>query len=220
MPRAAKRPRPPFRPPTSRRRSSASPTEASALGLLSWLRREKPLHERLAEEGGLGLRGDEPHDALPRWGEVGIHGVHRPRRWDAVVSAEAAGLTGDTLSFTALPDGTLLADEDVPDGALAPLADAVETELEPPYRAEAVRHDGVWAVAAKRIEVVAVDEDVDGDEIELSLRGGERMLLVDGRPAFGSVRALERLAGERFDDYVVRATRLDENLWEVAIAPL
>lgn len=164
---------------------------------------------------------DEPHDTLPRWGEVGIHGVHRPRRWDAVVSAEAAELSGEALTFTVLPDGTLLADvDDLPDGALAPLADAVEAELEPPYRAEAVRHDTVWAVAAKRIEVVEVDEEVDGDEIELSRRAGERMLLVDGRPAFGSLRALERLAGERFDDYVVRATRLDENLWEVAVAPL
>ena len=137
-------------------------------------RREKPLHERLAEEADLDIgKGTEeprgpsrlsglahglfdgflsaPPDEFGRpspLGEVGVHGVARPRRWDAVVSVDAE-LPGDEVHFAALPDGTLLVDEDVPDGALVPLAEAVEQMLAPPYRAEGVRRgEGVWAVAA------------------------------------------------------------------------
>ncbi len=131
------------------------------------------------------------------------------------------GLPAAQIQFVALPDGTLLVDDDLPEGALAPLADAVEGELEPPYRAEAARQDDrVWAVAARRIEVARLEQEVDGDEIELAFSGGRRTLAVDGRPAFGSVAELERLAAERFEEYAVRATRLDGDLWELAIAPL
>jgi hypothetical protein len=187
---------------------------------MSWFRREKPLHERLAEEGGLTSRA-EPLDTRPRWGEVGIHGVHRQRRWDAVATADAPALTGDRWTFVALPDGTLLVDDDLPDEALTPLAEAVEGEVAPPYRAEAVRQEGgVWAVAARRIEVVELEQEVDGDELELAVAEGSRTLVVDGLPAFGSVPALERLGAGRFEDYVVRAERLEEGLWEVAVTPL
>ena len=144
-------------------------------------RREKPLHERLAEEADLDIgKGTEeprapsrlsglahglfdgflsaPPDEFGRpspLGEVGVHGVARPRRWDAVVSVDAE-LPGDEVHFASLPDGTLLVDEDVPDGALVPLAEAIEQTLAPPYRAEGVRRgEGVWAVAANRIEVRA-----------------------------------------------------------------
>ncbi len=191
------------------------------MGWLSWLRREKPLHQRLAEEGGLVAAARDLHDTRPRWGEVGIHGVHRPRRWDVVVSTEAPDVPGDRHSFTVLPDGSLLLDDDLPDAAADALAEALEATLAPPYRAEAVRQeDDVWAVAAKEIEVVELGDDVAGDEIELVARGEERTLRVDGMPAFGSVPALERLGAARFDDYVVRATRLDGDFWAVSVAPL
>ena len=86
-------------------------------------------------------------------GEVGVHGVPRARRWDVVASARAE-LPVDEVHFSALPDGTLIVEEDVPDGSLTPLAEAIEVTLNPPYRAEAVkREDGVWAVAARRIGV-------------------------------------------------------------------
>ena len=153
-------------------------------------------------------------------GEPAIHGVARPRRWDAVVSADARELRGDEVHFTALPDGTLIVDEDVPDGALAPLADVVEQQLPPPYRAEGVRREGdVWAVAATAIEVAEVDEEIPGDVVELAVSDAGRTLLVDGERASGSYRSLEALA-EDLDAYVIRAERLDENLWEVRISPL
>jgi hypothetical protein len=160
---------------------------------LGFFRRDRPLHEQLAEEGGLDLdpepsetgRGpsrlaglmhgladgfltappDEFGNPSPL-GEVGVHGVPRARKWDVVASARAE-LPVDEVHFTALPDGTLIVEEDVPDGALTPLAEAIEVTLNPPYRAEAVkRDDEVWAVAASRIRVREFPQ-TEADELEL-----------------------------------------------------
>ncbi len=162
-----------------------------------------------------------PHDIGPRWGEVGIHGLHRPREWDAVAAARAPDLPGDSVHFVALPDGVLLVEDELPDGALAPLAAAIEATLRPSYRAEAVRRsEDVWAVAARAIEVVELTEDPSGDELELTWDGSERGYRVDGSPSFGSQRELEQLAGSRHESYVVRGTRLDGLLWEISVAPL
>ncbi len=161
-------------------------------------RRNRPLHERLAEEADLDIGQTRPeprafsgflHD-LANSDVAGIHGVHRPRQWDAVATTEAE-LPGDALHFTALPDGTLVVEEDVPDGALAPLADAVESALDPPYRAEAVRRaGGVWAVGAKRIQVRAFPGQ-EADELE-----------------------------QIEDDHIVIGRRLDGDLFEVEVTPL
>ena len=59
-----------------------------------------------------------------------------------------------------------------------------------------------------------------GDEIVLSVSDGERTLTVDDFPSFGSVPALERLGASRHDAYVVHATRLDGDLWEVVVSAL
>lgn len=178
-------------------------------------RRRQPLHERLAREGGL---APAPPPRAP-WDNVGIHGIHRPREWDAVVTAEAE-VGGDELSFVGLPDGSLLLEEGG-DGDLSPLAAAVEEQVAPPYRATAVRRDGaVWAVAVRRIDVVELADDPGGDELELTWNGNERGYRVDGEPAFGGVRALERLGEERSETWVVRAARLDGSLWEVSVEPL
>jgi hypothetical protein len=187
------------------------------------LRRREPLHERLAREGGLVFGGEQPpHGTQPRWGEVGIHGLHRPREWDALGVAQADALPGDELAFVVLPDGTVLVDDDLPDDALAPLAESVEQMLSPPYRARAVRRaESLWAVAANAIEVVELPEETAGVEIDLTLQEGRRTLVLDGERAFGRVQALERLGEERgFDDYVVHAEHLDGALWMVEIAAL
>ncbi len=182
--------------------------------------RRQPLHERLLADGGLlgapaGVRPGHPFRDL-----VGVHGVPRAREWDAVVTAESDSLTGDELSFVALPDGTLIVDEDVPDGSVAALAEAVESALAPPYRARGVRKSArVWAVGALRIEVAELP-GAEGDEIDLTVQGGSRTLVVDGEPAFGSVPALERLAGAQHEEYVAHAERLDGDLFEIKVSPL
>ncbi len=182
----------------------------------------EPIHKKLARQARLDQEARTEPEAIdpgPHWGATGIHGVARPRRWDVVGSAEAPGLTGDEVHFVAVPNGDLVVDEDEPPDTLAPLARVIEEAIAPPYRAEAVRQDGdVWAVAARRVEVAELD--ADGDEIELVVNDGERMLTVDGQRTFGSVPELERLAEQDGASYVARASRLDGSLWEVEVNPL
>jgi hypothetical protein len=172
-------------------------------------RRAEPLHVRLARDGGIPL--GEPEARAP-WDESGIHGLHRVREWDAVVTVSAPEVEGDRAAFVALPAGDLVVEEG--SDRVKPFAEALERELGPPYRAEAVRReDDLWAVAGRRIEVVELP-GAAGSELELTTHQGERTLLVDGERAFGSVPALER------PDHVVRARRIDGDLWEVDEAPL
>ena len=163
-------------------------------------RRTKPLHERLAEEGALDISGESDTAArgaveldppqsfggLTPLGEAGLHGVPRQREWDVVTRAEVE-LSGEEARFVALPDGTLLMDEDVPDGAFGPLADAIELSLAPPYRAQAVRRgQSTWAVAAKRLDIRELPGH-DGDELEL-VEGDEVLL---GRRLYGDLWEVE-----------------------------
>jgi hypothetical protein len=180
-------------------------------------RRREPLHERLAREGGLSQE-PLPEPAPPQWMEAGIHGVHRPREWDVVVTVEAEGVEGNEARFVALPDETLLVEAG---GNVEPLAHALDDVVQPPYRAEAIRRGELqWAVGIRRIEVVELDPDPGGDELTLTVRDGERTLLVDGAPVFGSIRALEELGASRGDSYVVQGRRLEDALWEVRVVLL
>jgi hypothetical protein len=168
-------------------------------------RREEPLHEKLAREGGLVERAPRAD-----WDElVGIHGVHRQREYDAVLAVEAEA-PGDEHEFVVLEDEVLV-EAELPDELLEAF------ELEPPYRVRAVRKAGrTWALAANAIEVARFE--ADGDVIDLAQREGERTLVVDGERTFGSAPALENLLGA--DDAVVHAERLDGDLWEVKVTAL
>jgi hypothetical protein len=165
-------------------------------------RRREPAHVQLAREAGLDAPPG-PVDTRPWWGEVGIHGVARPREWDAVATVEA-DLPGERAEFVALDDATLVIEEGPDD--VAPLAEAVERSLAPPYRAEAVRRaDGTWAVAARRIRIVELP-DAEGDELELTIDP-------DGM-AIGRAPALEPLLD---GPGVATARRIDGDLWEVKV---
>lgn len=153
-------------------------------------------------------------------GEPGIHGVPRVRRWDSVTRAVSPGLTGDVVHFVALPDGSVVVEEAEPDGTVAPLADAVEETLQPPYRAEAVRRGlETWAVGASRITVVEVP-GLSGDDVELVVNRDGRILRVDGQTTLGRAPALERVGEAQGPEYVVRASRLEGRLFEVEATPL
>ncbi len=166
---------------------------------MGFFRRGKPLHEQLAEEANLDIGLTPPREPSAFSGflhdvansdAVGIHGVHRQRQWDTVATVQT-DLPGSEVHFVALGDGTIVVTEDVPDGALVPLAEAVESTIEAPYRAEAVRRgDGLWAVAAKRIEVRAFPSE-QLDEFEL----------------------VE-------DEQVILGRRIDGDLFEVAVSRL
>jgi hypothetical protein len=203
--------------------------------------RREPIHKRLAREGNLEAEPNlvrepapasepepepEPEHAQrfppqpgPRFGPTGVDGVPRPRRWDAVAPAHAAGLIGNEVHFVALPNGDLVVDEDQPENTIAPLAEAIEQTLRPPYRAEAIRRDGEsWGVAARRIEVEAFE--APGVELEVIANDDGRTLTIDGERAFGSVPELERIGERQGITYVVRAHRLEDTFWEVEAHPL
>ena len=176
--------------------------------------RRKPLHQRLAEEGGLVERSTVPlfTGVIP---ETGIHGIPRERQYDAVATTEAPDAAGDSARFVGLEDGSLLIEEG--DGDLTALADAIEHEIARPYRATAVRRgETTWAIAAHRLRVVELPEP-GGEEIELVLNGEEKTLVVDGNRSFGTMPELEQLAD---GNAVIRAARLEGAIWEVRVDPL
>lgn len=165
--------------------------------------RREPLHEKLAREGGLTTPDLDPR---PRWQETGVHGLARPREWDATVTAEAPDLVGDEVEFVVLPDRPV-------DEPLAPLATAVS--LPPPFRARAMRQsDTLWAVQARRIRVLEIPDGPAGDTIELITTPEGKTLTVDDAREFGSIPELEGLGD------VVRATRIDGDVWEIQVGRL
>jgi hypothetical protein len=181
--------------------------------------RREPLHERLAREASL---ASEPaaHDPGPHWGEVGIHGIHRPRVWDAIVTVEASELRGERAVFVILPDSSLLIEEYPFDDDLSVLADAIEEAAGAPLRADAVRTGGtLFTVGARRIHVEELPEDIAADDLELTISPrGERLLLGDGE-RLAPLPSLERLIALGWGN-VIRARRLDGMLWEVEFASL
>jgi len=136
-----------------------------------------------------------------------------------VLTVEAPELVGDRSTFTALPGGRLLVGQGSADPAA--LASAVERELEPPYRAEAVRQGGsLWAVGARRIVVFELP-DTPADVVEVTERNGETAVRLDGaltlqRPPDGLREAVEG----RFGEFAAVATRLEGDLFELAVTPL
>jgi hypothetical protein len=183
---------------------------------LSLFRRKESLHERLAREGGL----LEPDDAPAPWREVGVHGMQRAREWDATVAEVVPGIEGDAATFVALPDGSLLVEEG-PDSSLQGLADAVERELQPPYRARAARQqDDLWAMQARRIEVIALPGAPEGDALDLTSTADGRVLRVDGQQVFGTVPALEARGEREGREYAVHAERLAGDPFEVRASAL
>ena len=163
-----------------------------------------------------------PVDPGEHWLAAGITGLARQREWDAVATAEAPGAVGDEAEFVALADGRLLAESGFEGVDPAPLAAALVGLLQPPYRATALRREEVWAIGATAIEVVRLDPDPRGDDLELTWDGSTLSLLADGRPTDpANASALERLARQREEGaYSASAHRLAEGLFEVLVLAL
>jgi hypothetical protein len=184
-------------------------------------RRREPLHVQLAREAGLDAAArPQPVEPPTPTLDTGMHGLQRPRTWDATVTAEAEGIDGDEATFVALPDGSLLVEQG-PETSLEELAAAVEQELRPPYRARAVRRgDTLWAVQAKRIEVLELPDAPGGDSLEVTHTRDGTTFSIDDARSFGSLPALEERGAREGREYTVRADRLDGDLWEVRAAAL
>ncbi len=197
-------------------------------------RRHETLNEQLLREAGLEDEASaqpEPEPAaleqepaaLPEHlgaGRLVGLALERPARYDSVLTVDLPGLRGDRIEFATLPEGDVIVDDEEGDTDLSPLADAVEKELEAPYRVVARHQEGDrWTVAARRIDVLRLDFD-GGDEIELVSEGGSRELRVDGEPWSGEIPELERAAEAVGHDHVVQADRLDGDLWEIRASAL
>jgi hypothetical protein len=149
----------------------------------------------------------------------GVMGVGPGRTWDAVVSAQAPALTGESVTFVALPDGTLIVTEDVPDGALSPVADEIEEMLRPPYRAAAARNEAdLWTAVAESVHIVELP-GIGADALELTVVDGERTLTAGEEAIGGAVPALDALA-EGQGDVAIHAERVDDDLFAVDVFPL
>jgi len=204
---------------------------------MRFFRRGETLNERLLREAGLQEQAEpladagppEPLDPVVAFrrqfdsGAGALAGAGLPpraRHWDTFVTADAPDVEGSQVDFVALPDGTILVEEEEGDAALEPLANAVEAKIAPPYRAKAVKQtDRIWAVSAMQIQVARFEQD--GDTIELTQTGDGRAMRVDGMPSFGSVPELERIGEDQAGSaYAVHAERLDANLWEVRVSAL
>jgi hypothetical protein len=203
-------------------------------------RRDEPVNEQLRREveaeGAIAGSSEEdeinrPVEPVPTGvslagmsvekGGASFLGVPRARGdWDLVITGEAPDLTGsDELGFVVVEDGDIFMDSQLPEGDVTPLAEAIEMQIQPPYRAYGVRQEGdLWAVAARGIELAHFQ--AAGDEIKLTVRGDERELVVDGRKSFGIAPELEQLGKEASEDFFARAVRIEDDLWEVTINPL
>jgi hypothetical protein len=205
-------------------------------------RRKETLNEQLLREAGLDPAHALGHTAAaptteaepdatpfvlppPRMGDVSLGWMGKVQsgttEWDTCVTATVPALAGDRVEFTTLPNGDVIVDEESGDADLAPLADAIERHIDPPYRAAAERHDGdLWAVGAKRIAVAKIPFP-SGDRLELSRNGDDEELRVDGEPSDALVPpALERVGDAAGDSFYVEAARIDGDLWEVRATAL
>ncbi len=144
-----------------------------------------------------------------------------PRAWDTTATAGAPDIKGDKVEFIALPSGDLIVTSEDGDGDLAPLADAIEEHLSPPYKAVASRQAGdLWGVGARRIEVATIPF-ADADTLELSETDGEIELRIDGEPRDAVVPIeLQRLGERTGGDFCVEASRIDGDQWEVKVSRL
>lgn len=193
-------------------------------------RRHETLNEQLLREAGLDplqVLGDpqpprpEPTQSVLRAVGVPDGSSVSPKEWDAAVAVAAPGLAGDRVEFTTVPNGDLIVSDEAGDADLSPLADAVESRVNPPYRAIATRQDGdLWAVGAKRIEVAQVPFP-QGDKLEVSQHGDNGELRVDGEPSDAPIPTELAQLGEAVgDNFYVEAQRIDGDQWEVRVTAL
>jgi hypothetical protein len=80
-----------------------------------------------------------PLDPGRHWLAAGITGLARQREWDAVATTEGPGEPGDEVAYIVLPGGRLLVESAPPGLDPGFLAAAFGDQLDPPYRAIAVR---------------------------------------------------------------------------------
>ncbi len=111
------------------------------------------------------------------------------------------------------------------------LAAVLDRELDRPYRAQAVRRgDSGWMVGGRRTNASLISLALpENRAMEVVVApDGERTALVDGEPVTGLVepavdlalRELEQRGRFRFQAFVARADRVDDDRWQLTVDPL
>jgi len=142
--------------------------------------------------------------------------------FEASSVADAPAIPGDSVHFVVLADGTIVVDEDVPEGSLVPLMHVIEEAFEAPYKAHGFREEGtLWNVGANQVDIVELPATFVGESLDLSRVGGTRTLEVDGVASDADVAPLDELGDrEEGDDFALHAERLDDTLWVVDLYAL
>jgi hypothetical protein len=107
----------------------------------------------------------------------------------------------------------------------------LDRELERPYAAQAVRRGpSEWMVGGRRTHASLIALPLPAnDALEVIVApDGERTALVDGEPVSGLVepavdlalRELEHRGRLRFQAFVARADRVDDDRWQLTVDPL
>jgi hypothetical protein len=157
---------------------------------------------------------------LARAGVVDGSGVG-PKEWDVATTAVVPNLTGKWVEFITLPDGDVIVDREVGNADLSPLADAIEEQLHPPYRAVGTRQiSTIWGVGAKHIQVAQIPF-ADGATLALSRSGGDEEFRVDGEPSGEAVPPeLEAVGVAVGESFYAEAARIEGDFWEVRATAL
>jgi hypothetical protein len=170
-----------------------------------------------------------------RWVEAGVSGIPRQREWDSVELLEVPELEAlelEELRFGRLGDGTIVRGDDAPvdEAVLVRFAERIERSVPPPYEALAARRTRLqWSVAARRLRIEEVElPNLEATELVVAIGpDGEPSLHVDGEepavrtPELAAATAqLEGLGADRFDSFVVRATRIVGDRFAFSVDPL
>ena len=157
-----------------------------------------------------------PHDPGPHWGEVGIHGLHRQREWDALTTVDAPEVWATSSWFVALADGRTVVEEG--DGGGARLAAALELTGPTGRAPSGARARSGWSPGGGSRRGARRGSRRRHDRARLDGPGADG---ADRRLAdVGGVPELERLGSRRHTAFVVTAARIDGSTWEVAVTPL
>ena len=180
-------------------------------------RKKETLNEQQLREAGLDrvvFNTPEPLPIQPARSQP----TSRTFTMDTIATVSAPGIQGDYAAFTVLPEGDLIVTSEETDGDLAPLADAIEEHISPPYRAAASRQEGdLWAVGAVGIEL-AEFAFPDAERLQLSQRDGKVEFRIDDGVTDVAPPPELRQFGEREGaEYFVAARRIDGDVWEVGV---
>ena len=165
--------------------------------------------------------------------ESGISGLARPREWDATAVVDipkpvASGLA--SVSFRAYDES--IETSSAPSEIVARFVEELDRFLRRPYAGLATRQtETTWAVAGREFKAdsIPLGRRLPASRLEVTVSpAGERTARVDGEPVEGEIPAatmaalaeVESLGRKRFQAFVARADRRNDENWELTIDPL